>query len=102
MREFLVMFELKVPDSATDTEIDNRVRDESVATKALAVEGHLVRLWRTNVSNDGMEAIGLFRAANVVELAGLLDELPLSPWLSTTITKLDHHPNDPTPNKSSH
>jgi muconolactone D-isomerase len=98
MREFLVKFELKVPDSATEIEIDNRVRDEAVATRALADDGHLVRLWRTNVSNDRMEAIGLFRAGSIVELAGLLDALPLSPWLSTTITKLDQHPNDPTPN----
>jgi muconolactone D-isomerase len=97
MVEYLVNFKLEVPVSVSEVEIDSRMRDEALATKKLADDGHLVRLWRTSVNSDHMEALGLFRAGSVVELTRMLGALPLSPWLTTTITRLERHSNDPGP-----
>ncbi len=91
--EFLVEFELDIPDAAPEPEVKERERAEAVAAESLADEGHLVRLWRTSV--PPARVLGLYRAASKAELDGLLDALPLSEWMHTSVTPLDKHPNDP-------
>jgi muconolactone D-isomerase len=46
MREFLVEFDLTVPDGTPETEVEQRMRAEASAAARLAHQGHLVRLWR--------------------------------------------------------
>jgi muconolactone D-isomerase len=93
--EFLVEFEVEVPASTPDEEVDRRQRAESDAAAKLAEDGHLVRLWRRPLVGDGSTAIGLYRADSEAELDGLLGTLPLADWLHVTVTPLEGHPNDP-------
>jgi muconolactone D-isomerase len=93
--EFLVEFDLQVPAGTPESEVRARVRAESAAAAKLADEGHLVRLWRWPRTDDGVAAVGLYRAASSAQLDTLLAELPLADWLRVTVTPLQAHPNDP-------
>ncbi len=95
MMEFLVQFELSVPDGVPESEVKDRVRAEAAAAETLAGEGHLVRLWRASVGTSPTAVLGLYRAGSKEELDGLLRALPLYEWMRTSITVLDQHPNDP-------
>ncbi len=93
--EFLVQFELDVPDGVAESEVEDRVRAEAAAAETLADEGHLVRLWQASVGSGRTTVIGLYRAGSRAELDGLLGALPLYEWMRTSITPLVQHPNDP-------
>jgi muconolactone D-isomerase len=88
--EFLVEFDVKVPDVATESEVKHRERAEASATRRLADEGHLVRVWRRED-----KILGLYRAESRSELNGLLGALPLADWMQVGVTPLEAHPNDP-------
>jgi muconolactone D-isomerase len=93
--EFLVEFELAIPDGATESEVEDRVRAEAAAAETLADEGHLVRVWRVSVGTGRTTVLGLYRAGSRAELDRLLGGLPLYGWMHTSITPLVQHPNDP-------
>ena len=93
--EFLVEFELDVPDGVAASEVEDRERAESAAAETLADEGYLVRLWRASVGTDQATVLGLYRAATKTELDRLLAALPLYEWMRTSVTPLVRHPNDP-------
>jgi muconolactone delta-isomerase len=93
--EFLVQFELDVPDGVAESEVEDRERAEAAAAETLADQGHLVRLWRASVEPGPTTVLGLYRAGSKAELDGLLGALPLSEWMDTSITPLLQHPNDP-------
>jgi muconolactone D-isomerase len=94
--EFLVQFEVHIPSSAAESEVEDRQRAEAAAAQTLADEGHLVRLWKASVVGTGRTAVlGLYRADSRAELDGLLGGLPLAEWMDTLITPLVPHPNDP-------
>ena len=44
--EFLVEFDVNIPDAASETEIRNRKDAEAAAAATLADQGHLLRLWK--------------------------------------------------------
>jgi muconolactone delta-isomerase len=90
--EFLVEFEVHVPDGAQASEVEVRKSAEASAAARLVDEGHLVRLWKPPGET---KALGLFRADSEAQLAGLLGALPLSDWMNITVTTLEAHPNDP-------
>ena len=89
--EFLVQFELDIPDGVVDSEIEDRGRAEAVAAETLAQEGHLVRLWQVS----SRTVLGLYRAGSKAELDALLGALPMYEWMQISITPLVQHPNDP-------
>jgi muconolactone delta-isomerase len=91
--EFLVEFEVDVPDGTPQHEIDARSSAEAAAAADLARQGHLVRLWRLPGAS---RAVGLYRAASTAQLDTLLGGLPLGDWLQIVVTPLEPHPNDPT------
>ena len=93
--EFLVEFELDVPDGTPDSEVEERVSAEAAASAALAREGHLERLWRPPAGPAERKAVGLYRADSQPQLDGLLGALPLSRWMHVSVTPLAPHPNDP-------
>ena len=93
--EFLVQFELDIPDGVGESEVEDRTRAEAAAAERLADEGHLVRLWQAFVGTGRTAVLGLYRAESEAELESLLDALPLSEWMRTSITPLGQHPNDP-------
>ena len=94
--EFLVEFNLLVPEGTPEAEVKERVSAEAAGSAALARQGHLLRLWRPPAAPGERKALGLYRAASEAELNALLAALPLSGWMQITITPLEPHPNDPT------
>jgi muconolactone D-isomerase len=95
MMEFLVQFELTIPEGVSESEVEDRKRDEAVAADTLANEGHLVRLWQTAGGSGPSTILGLYRASTRAELDALLVALPLYEWMHISITPLGQHPNDP-------
>ena len=95
--EFLVEFDVHVPDGTPVNEVEVRYGAEASAAAKLADEGHLVRLWRPPAAPRETKALGLYRADSEAQLAGLLGALPLYNWMHITITPLEPHPNDPEP-----
>ena len=93
--EFLVEFEVDVPDRVRESEVEERERAESAASAQLAEEGHLARLWKPPAVPGERRAIGLYRAGTRDQLDGLLGSLPLADWMRVTVTPLAPHPNDP-------
>ena len=88
--EFLVEFDVNAPAGTPESEVKDREAAEAAATRRLAEEGYLVRVWR----RDG-RILGLYRAHGRSELDGLLGALPLRDWMQVTVTPLETHPNDP-------
>ena len=88
--EFLVEFEVNVPDGTPVSEVMRRERAEASAAGRLAEDGHLVRVWKQQ-----SKVLGLYRADSKGELDGLLRDLPLYDWMQITATPLETHPNDP-------
>ncbi len=95
LMEFLVQFELDIPDGVAESEVEDRETAEAAAAEKLADEGHLIRLWQASVGTGRTTVLGLYRAGSRAELDGLLAALPLYEWMHTSITPLVHHPNDP-------
>jgi muconolactone delta-isomerase len=95
--EFLVEFEVNVPDGASASEVQARTSAEASAAARLVDEGHLVRLWKPPAPPGETKAVGLYRADSRTQLDGLLGALPLSDWMQVTVTPLEPHPNDPAP-----
>jgi muconolactone D-isomerase len=95
--EFLVEFEVHIPQGASQSEVEARQDAEAVAAARLVDDGHLVRLWRLAAAAGGRPALGLYRADSQAQLDGLLRALPLYEWMRVTVTPLEPHPNDPSP-----
>jgi muconolactone delta-isomerase len=95
MMEFLVQFELDIPDGVVESEVEDRQTAEAAAAEKLADRGHLIRLWRASIGTGRTTVLGLYRASTRAELEELLAALPLYEWMHTSITPLVQHPNDP-------
>jgi muconolactone delta-isomerase len=93
--EFLVEFDVEVPDGTSETEVERRKRAEAVAAAGLAAEGHLLRLWRPTAAAGDPTAVGLYAADSRSQLDALLRALPLADWMQVTVVPLAPHPNDP-------
>jgi muconolactone delta-isomerase len=93
--EFLVEFNILVPQGTQDAEVSNREHAEAAAAADLVRGGHLLRLWRPRAAPGETRAVGLYRAQNEEELDGLLGDLPMNSWMEITVTALERHPNDP-------
>jgi muconolactone delta-isomerase len=91
--EFLVEFDVEVPDGTSEAEVEERTRVEAVAAAGLAAEGHLLRLWRPTEGDP--TAVGLYAADSRAELDALLSALPLADWMQMRVVQLSPHPNDP-------
>ena len=93
--EFLVEFELTVPDGTTETEVKKRQDAEVRAAAKLAEDGHLLRVWKRPAAGRGTTIVGLYRAEDEAQLGALLVALPLYGWMQIAVTPLEPHPNDP-------
>jgi len=93
--EFLVRFDVTVPDGTPETEVRERFTAEAAAGSRLAREGHLVRLWRPPLEPGETAFVGLYRADTREQLDGFLGALPLDDWMRTTVTPLEPASNDP-------
>ena len=93
--EFLVEFEITVPDRTPQSEVEDRQNAEASAAAKLVEKGHLVRVWNRAVAVGETRAVGLYRAGGRTQLDDLLAALPLYEWMHVTVTPLEPHPNDP-------
>lgn len=93
--EYLTDLVTTVPEGTSPAEVDELRGAEGVRAAELAKAGHLIRLWRPPLGPGEWRSIGLFRAADEVELHEILASLPLHIWMKVTITPLIPHPNDP-------
>jgi muconolactone delta-isomerase len=93
--EFLVGFEINVPDGTLESEVTVREHAEASAAARLAAEGRLVRVWKRPLASGGTQVLGLYRADSQSQLEGWLAALPLQEWMTVTVTALEPHPNDP-------
>jgi muconolactone delta-isomerase len=94
--EFLVEFDVTIPDGTPEAERDERLDAEAAAAAELYRMGTLVRLWRPPAAAGESKAVGLYRADSKARLDAILEALPLQGWMQVTVTPLDEHPNDPT------
>jgi len=94
--EYLVGFDVTIPDGTPESEIRQRASAETIAAARLARQGQLVRLWSPPVAPGERKAVGVYRADNQEELDGFLGALPLGGWMQISVTPLQPHPNDPT------
>ena len=60
--EFLVEFIVEVPRGTPESEVDVRWREEGVAARKLADDGHLIRLWSREISRPKKRAVGIYVA----------------------------------------
>jgi muconolactone delta-isomerase len=95
--EFLVEFEVRIPDRTPAPEVEDRERAEATAAAKLVDEGHLVRLWKRRVATGESTIVGLYRAESEAQLDGLLAALALYVRMGVIVTPLEPHPNDPAP-----
>jgi muconolactone delta-isomerase len=93
--EYLVTMTTLVPDGTTDEQVQEIRGREAVRSRELATQGHLLRLWRPPLLPDEWRTLGLFAAADDVELEDLLASMPLRVWRSDEVMGLSAHPNDP-------
>jgi len=93
--EFLVDFQVNIPDGTPESEVKDRERAEASAAARLVDDGHLVRVWKRPVADGESKIIGLYRADSETQLDRLLGGLPLYEWMHVTVTPLKPHPNDP-------
>jgi muconolactone delta-isomerase len=93
--EYLVTMTTQVPEGTSDEVVAETRGREANRSRALADQGHLLRLWRPPLQPGEWRTIGLFTAADEVELEDVLASMPLRVWRSDEVVALSTHPNDP-------
>ena len=92
--EFLTTFTLTVPAGTPDAEVETTNTREAQSARQLAVQGHLLRLWRLP-ADGGASTLGLWRAQDAAEMQAIVESLPLYAWMTVQTTPLTEHPSDP-------
>ncbi|MEU4292857.1 muconolactone Delta-isomerase family protein [Kribbella sp. NPDC026596] len=93
--QFLVTMTTHVPDGVSAETVEEVRGREAARSRELAAEGHLLRLWRPPLAPGEWRTLGLFAAADEVELEKVLASMPLRIWRTDEVTPLSPHPNDP-------
>jgi muconolactone delta-isomerase len=93
--EYLVTMTTQVPEATADQVVEEIRGREAARSRELAAQGHLLRLWRPPLKPGEWRTIGLFAAADEVELKDVLASMPLHVWRSDQVVALATHPNDP-------
>jgi muconolactone delta-isomerase len=93
--EYLVTMTTVVPDGTAEETFQEIRSREAARSRELAAERHLLRLWRPPLQPGEWRTLGLFAAADEVELEDVLASMPLRVWRSDEVVPLSAHPNDP-------
>jgi muconolactone D-isomerase len=93
--EYLVTMTTHVPDGTAAEVVEEIRRREAARASELAGQGQLLRLWRPPLQPGEWRTLGLFAAADEVELEAVLASMPLRVWRSDQVVPLSPHPNDP-------
>lgn len=89
--EFLVRFELNIPESMSTERRDELRTTERAMAMDLREKGILKRLWRV----PGRRAVvGLWECADATELHDVLSALPMFPWMDASVEPLATHPQE--------
>ena len=95
--EYLVTMTTRVPAGTPAEAVDDVRAREAAHTRELAVQGHVLRLWRPPLAPGEWRTLGLFAAGDAAELDRVLAGMPLRVWRSDEVKELTRHPNDPAP-----
>ena len=93
--EYLVTMTTSVPDGTPQQAVDDIRAREAAHSAELAAQGSLLRLWRPPLQPGEWRSLGLFAAADAVQLEEVLASMPLRVWRTDEVTALAPHPNDP-------
>lgn len=93
--EYLVTMTTNVPDGTPDQAVADVRSREAAHSRELAMQGHLLRLWRPPLRPGEWRSLGLFAAADDAQLEEVLASMPLRVWRTDKVTLLAPHPNDP-------
>jgi muconolactone D-isomerase len=93
--EYLVTMTTHVPDGTSDGAVQDIRTREAARSGQLAMQGHLLRLWRPPLQPGEWRTLGLFAADDGVALEEILASMPLRVWRTDEVTPLSPHPNDP-------
>jgi muconolactone delta-isomerase len=93
--DYLVTMTTRVPDGTPEQDVDDVRAREATRSRALAAQGHLLRLWRPPLQPGEWRTLGLFAADDTGQLEEVLASMPLRVWRTDEVTPLAPHPNDP-------
>jgi muconolactone delta-isomerase len=93
--QYLVTMTTQVPGGVSDAEVAGVRARESVRSAELVAAGHLLRLWRPPLQPGEWRTLGLFEAADEIQLEEVLASMPLRIWRHDEVTPLLPHANDP-------
>lgn len=93
--EYLVTMTTHVPDGTPEETVQDVRAREATRSRELALQGHLLRLWRPPLQPGEWRTLGLFDAADEAQLDAVLSSMPLHVWRTDEVTPLSPHPNDP-------
>src|SRR6185369_16793002 len=99
--EYLVTMTTHVPDGTPDQAVADVRSREAAHSRELAIQSHLLRLWRPPLRPGESRSLGLFAAADDAQLEQVLASMPLRVWRTDEVTPLSPHPNDPPPTSTS-
>ncbi|HEX7159698.1 MAG TPA: muconolactone Delta-isomerase family protein [Trebonia sp.] len=88
--EFLVTMTTHVPEGTPAAGVDDVRAREAANTRELAVQGHVLRLWRPPLAPGEWRTLGLFAAADAAELERVLATMPLRARRAAELAKQDH------------
>ena len=93
--EFLIAMTITPPPETPAAVVDDTMAREALRARELAGQGHLLRLWALPGKPGRRRTLGLWRARDAVEMAAVVEALPLYAWMDVDTTPLTVHPNDP-------
>jgi len=93
--EFFVTMTTRVPDGTSEAHVQSIRSLETLRSRELAAQGHLLRLWRPPLQPGEWRTLGLFAAYDGAALDADLASMPLRVWRTDEVTALTPHPNDP-------
>ncbi len=77
--EFLITLTITVPDGTPVQTVADTTAREAVRARALAEQGHLLRLWSLPAQPGSRRTLGLWRAHDPAEMQSILESLPCPP-----------------------
>ena len=93
--EYFVTMTTHVPEGTSEQAVDDVRGREAAHSRELAIQGHLLRLWRPPLQPGEWRSVGLFAADDDSQLEEVLASMPLRVWRTDQVTPLSPHPNDP-------
>lgn len=93
--EYLVTMTTHVPEATPEQDVNDVRGREAARSRELAVQGHLLRLWRPPLRPGEWRPLGLFAAVGDGQLEEVLASMPLRVWRTDEVTQLSPRPNDP-------